>query len=165
MAELILTGGHVSLIDDEDLPLIAGHRWFRLRAANDHFYVASGKSNSLLLHRVITEAPPGMVVDHINGDGLDNRRCNLRVCTYAQNLANRGRSRHSASPYKGISKDRRGNWRASVGPSTRRYRVSGSFKTPEEAAAAYDILAVLTYGEFACVNFPHVFHEFPLRKA
>lgn len=165
MAELVLTSGEIALIDDEDLPLVAGRRWFCFRSRGNYRYVVSGKSHALVLHRVITNAAPGMVVDHINGNVLDNRRSNLRVCTTAQNLANKKRKVTSKSPYKGICLDKRGNWRVAIGASYRRYRISGTFKCPIEAAAAYDLLAVLTYGEFACVNFPHVFPEFPLRKA
>lgn len=165
MAELVLSGGQISLIDEEDLPLVEGRRWRCQNAEGGYPYAFSGKAQRYVLHRLIACPPPGMFVDHVNGNTLDNRRCNLRVCTPSQNMANKKRKSNSRSPYKGICLDKRGNWRVAIGPSHRRHRVSGTFKRAEEAAMAYDLLAVLTYGEFACVNFPHVFPEFPLRKA
>ena len=166
MAQLKLKGGEVALIDDADVALVAGFEWRVAETAPGYRYVGACKKHSKPhLHRFLTGAPAGLVVDHINGNTLDNRRSNLRVCTFGENLQNRRKPRHSTAPYKGIEKDRLGNWRARIGPSSNRSRVSGSFKSPEEAAAAYDIFAVLRYGQFACLNFPHVFPEISQRKA
>ena len=87
------------------------------------------------------------VVDHINGDPLDNRFANLRLATLTQNQGNRRRSRHSKSPYKGVRLER-GTWVAMINESGRRTRI-GRYRTAEEAAEAYHVAATAKWGEFA----------------
>lgn len=167
MAELALTNGGVALIDDADLELVAHVEWKRFTVAKTYHYVSTRGKSPVFLHRWLMLPPVGFVVDHINGDALDNRRANLRVCTHAENMRNKRRQLNSPNKYKGISKpsDRRA-WIAALGDSRCGTALHiGSFDTPEEAAAAYDIAAVLRYGEFACLNFPHVFPEVSPRKA
>ncbi len=102
-----------------------------------------------LMHRWVMGFPPsGVDVDHINGNGLDNRRCNLRLATRSQNLANAAIPRHNSSGYKGVSATRNGKWLARI-RKDRVQRNLGIFDTPEEAHAAYCEAAVSLYGEFA----------------
>lgn len=95
IARVILSHGQVAIVDASDLPVLAAFRWYatwspRLR----QFYVSTrlnledGKQTTLYMHRLITGAPKGKVVDHINHDTLDNRRSNLRVGTQLDNMAN-----------------------------------------------------------------------------
>ena len=105
------------------------------------------------LHREVMGAPPGMLVDHVNGNTLDNRRCNLRVATHGQNLANR-KAITAKSGFKGAFWAKwAGRWYSSIGVNGRVIRL-GYFDTPEAAALAYDEAARKHHGEFACVNFP-----------
>jgi hypothetical protein len=101
------------------------------------------------LHRILTDAPRGKDVDHINGDGLDNRRENLRVCTRSQNNANRHRSQSRSSPFKGVHFEKcTGRWRAEVHLNGKRHTL-GRFDAIEDAAAAYSAKATELFGAFA----------------
>ena len=98
---------------------------------------------------------PDECVDHINGDRFDNRKCNLRICTKAENNRNKVKTQNkTTSKYKGVYWERSCNrWRVQMEKNGRRYNV-GVFKDEVEAAKAYDKKALELYGEFACLNFP-----------
>lgn len=103
---------------------------------------------STSMHRVIMKFPEGLEIDHIDGDGFNNRRNNLRIATRAQNGANRGKTNANTSGYKGVSfraRDKR--WVAMCGG-----RYLGYFLTAEDAAKAYDQEATARYGRFAKTN-------------
>jgi hypothetical protein len=105
------------------------------------------------MHRVIMDAPAGIQVDHINHNGLDNRKENLRFCNNRQNHQNGLIKKTSKAPYKGIS-DHDGTWEATITVNGKRLWL-GAFGTPELAACAYDNAAQKHFGQFACTNFPH----------
>lgn len=108
--------------------------------------------NVWLLHRDIMGNPKGYVVDHINGDKLDNRKYNLRICTIAENVRN-SESRSGTSRYKGVHWDSsRNKWLASL-KYQRENKFLGRFDSEEQAAIAYDNAAKLYFGEFARLNF------------
>ena len=155
-------GTHHVLLDDEDYDrVVAEGKWHIHKAPRrEVFYVRSGKS--ILLHRFIMDAPRGKMVDHANGDGRDNRKENLRICTRAENNRNSNVPPRGKVPYHGVK------LRADVG-FTKRYvaeihanrhikmhkvRRSRYFYTAEEAAVEYDKLARKYHGEFATLNFP-----------
>lgn len=91
------------------------------------------------------------LVDHRNGNGLDNRRSNLRLATQAQNMSNRGRPTNNTSGYKGVSAGRLGGWRAYITSRGKRLDI-GTFASKEEAAEAYNAKALELHGEFARLN-------------
>lgn len=154
MKEIPLTKGQVALVDDEDYEALAKRRWHACwMESSQTFYAHHSKlvkdgGGTLSMHRAIVGAQAGQDVDHINGNGLDNRRENLRVCSRAQNLANRRSSRRRRSGLKGAYKLGE-RWLASI-KSNGKTRHLGVFDTPEEAHAAYCAAARELHGEFAC---------------
>ena len=150
--ELALTQGMVALVDEIDFPLINKHKW-RAHPGLATYYAVTGHRN-LRMHRIILSAPAEMMVDHRNGNGLDNRRCNLRLCTRSQNAVNSAGPKGGSSQYKGVywSKQKQ-RWIAEVRCNDRKYRI-GRFRNEQEAARAYDEAALRLFGEFARLNFP-----------
>jgi len=148
-----------TLIDEQDAYL-ARLTWHlksdgyaaRFRTRRNH-HNGSGRGKFLRLHRVILDAPPGVEVDHINRNRLDNRRSNLRLATDGENARNCKRNTRNTSGYKGVHfDDRVRRWGASVVLDGRAYWM-GLFDTPEQAAFAYDFAATALHGEFAATNF------------
>jgi hypothetical protein len=150
LTRIPLTNGKTALVDAADYELLTTFRWRGLHVRHTWYAVTvtDGK-REMYMHDLILEAGGGQQVDPINGDGLDNCRCNLRLTTHSLNQAN-NRRLWSASKYKGVTK--RGNrWRAYITVAGR-FLSLGSFATAEEAARAYDAAAVQHFGEFACTN-------------
>ncbi len=160
--ELALTQGKVALVDAVDADLVTGYSWSAWW--NGHTWYAHtavilvpGRTTTLRMHRLIMGCTPrdGRNVDHQNGDGLDNRRGNLRFASTSQNLAN-GPSRRGSSQYRGVCFDKsRERWAAGVKVNGRRVNL-GRFDSEVDAAMAYDRAALKAFGTFAHVNFPGV---------
>jgi hypothetical protein len=145
-----LTRGLYAVIDDEDYPLISHRKWVA-QPSGKTFYAVNGLRQRM--HRCILQAAAGAIVDHIDHDGLNNTRKNLRFATRTQNLANGTWSRR-LSGYRGVYLIRsRGVYQASLRFNGKNIS-QGYYKTAEEAAAAYDRGAVKYFGNFATLNFP-----------
>ena len=153
MRELAVGRSNIALIDDEDYERAVRLSWCltTIRGAKHVYRYARARlgGRKVSLHRFILDAPRGADVDHINGDGLDNRRLNLRACSHAQNMANK---RPSTGKYKGVSRSRR-RWRAEIAKGGKRVSL-GSYATEREAAVAYDAAARQLHGGYAWLNFP-----------
>lgn len=158
MREIPLTKGKAAIVDDADYEQLSQRRW-RLLAPKRGGEYALGQARgvTMAMHRVIACPPPGMEVDHINGNGLDNRRGNLRVCTKSGNQRNqRVQSRAKTSAFKGVSGMRgRTRWVACIKLGGRDTYL-GSFGNEVDAALAYDAVAREHFGEFARTNFIEV---------
>lgn len=115
----------------------------------------AGGARLVFVHRLVTRADPGFEVDHVNGDRLDNRRANLRVCTRAENLRNRRKTdRDTTSRFKGvIFIPRWQHWTAVIRADGRAHYL-GAHPDEVSAALAYDEQARRLHGAFACLNFP-----------
>lgn len=154
MREIVLTKGKVAIVDDSDYEWLNQWKWYA-QACGNRYYAArrNGRKNGhklLLMHRVVLDAPPSKDVDHVNGNTLDCRRSNLRLCTESQNLHNRGKvSSRNTSGYKGVYPDRpTGKWRTRI-MVNRKIIELGLFETPEAAAEAYKKAAIKHVGEFS----------------
>jgi hypothetical protein len=141
------------LIDAADADLVASYCWYAFRVRRVWYVASDDKGYRIYLHRLLMNAPEGMEVDHINGDGLDNRRCNLRVCTHEQNLANqRHQLRATYSPYKGVTWCKRTKrWRAQIKAHQQHVNL-GTFTNERDAAIAYNRAAREAWGEYARLN-------------
>lgn len=158
--EIPLTQGGVALVDDEDYEALAAHRWC---FGAKRYAVRRVPGGTVYMHRAITGAGSGQVVDHANRDTLNNTRANLRVCTQGQNLQNQAISPSRKwgkrpSRYKGVSwvsHVKSVPWKARI-KQAGKYVELGHFATEEEAAHAYDLAALRLFGEFARPNFEPV---------
>ena len=172
-------GTHTVLIDEEDWDKVKQYKWYLNKARTGKIYVRANidnpaggvrihevngkvykypKQTTIPLHRVIMNTPKGMYTDHIDGNTLDNRKENLRVCTNAQNCWNREKNKNNTYGYKGIKFDARRRlapWQVYVGHHGNRIYV-GNYATPEEAARAYDKKAKELHGDYARLNFSEI---------
>lgn len=149
-----LTRGLSALIDDVDFELVSKHRW-HARAVKNRSY-ASSKINgkNVSLHAYLLTPPQNSDIDHIDGNGLNNQRFNLRICSHMENMANQKQHRDSKSPYKGIWRAQHcDRWAVQLVYRGRKLYL-GLFKDPIEAAKAYDLKAKELHGSFARLNFP-----------
>lgn len=156
--------GGYAIVDDEDYEYLMQWRWRNVKGRAVRFESRKRPGTHWkedkriykvhLMHRDIMNAPKGMDVDHINHDGLDNRKANLRICTHAQNSFNSSSTRKNQSGYKGVHEDKRQEnvWYVSIRFFGTTYNFWG-YKTAKEAALEYDNVAKQLFGEFANPNF------------
>jgi len=149
-----LTQGKFALVDPEDYAELARHKWCAAKQGNSFYAVRSEGSRQLRMHRVIMNAPAGMVIDHIDHEGLNNTKRNLRPCTKAQNAHNQRPQKGRSSKYKGVCWSKReGKWYSRI-QYQGRPRSLGLFKDERDAARARDAAALALHGEYAFLNLP-----------
>jgi len=156
MKFLPLRPGVFAIVDDDCPAWILSKKWLLTSAgyAARNIPTGAGKRTLELLHRVIMNCPPGKEVDHINGDPLDNRLANLRICSRGENGRNQKKQVGVSSKFKGVSWNRHNKkWRAQIQHCGSGIHL-GRFKDETEAARAYDAKAAELFGEFAKLNFP-----------
>lgn len=156
MKEIILTQGKIALIDDEDFEMVSKHKWRLQKGRNTHYAITQiyhkRKMQAILMHRLILNPAENMDVDHINHNGWDNTRSNIRVCTKSQNCMNRNTHKGSSSIYKGVCWHKQCNkWRSRIRIHGKLIHL-GDFHNEIDAAKAYNIKAVELFGEFAKLN-------------
>lgn len=158
MAVLPISGGkYYSEVDDEDFEYLSQWKWRIVSgygARNERYTDSSGKRRrrTLHLHRVINETPDGFFTDHVNGNKLDNRKCNLRTVTPKQNQQNKKTSSHSTSGYKGVGWCKQTKkWRVSLFAEGKFLNL-GRFSCIKKAIEVYNSAALKYHGEFARLN-------------
>lgn len=146
--------GKVMLVDEEDFEMVSRYKWYLSTSKNKSFFYAkcylnvNGKVKNVYAHRMIVNAPIGMIVDHKNHNGIDNRKSNLRVCTVRDNARNRFGLKTNKSGMKGVHKV----VRKKDGVKYVSAITLGTFDTPEEAQAAYIKAAKMIFGDFFCAS-------------
>ena len=162
MKHIKLTQNKVALVDDSDYEWLNQWKWYALKGRTTYYAyreinLGSGtrenrKRTSTSIHQMIMNTPTGQQVDHINHNGLDNRKANLRICTSMQNSQNARKRKGCTSKYKGVywaSQIKR--WRARI-QHKKQVVALGCYKTEIEAARVYDKNAKELFGEFANTN-------------
>jgi len=158
MVEIPLTQGKIALVDDRDAALVRSYGSWHAARRGRRWYAASSepgnRAHRVLMHRLIMGAERGLDIDHINHNGLDNRRENIRVSTHSTNDANVPKRAGTSSQYKGVTWDAwAGRWKAGIKVNYRSIHL-GRFDDEKDAARAYDAAALEHFGEFARLNFP-----------
>ena len=170
MKEIPLTQGKVAIVDDDDYEYLRQFKWYATKNKSI-FYVTrasprvNGKQTKLFMHRVIMDTPKGKQTDHINHNGLDNRKQNLRVCNSRENGYNWRKNKHKTTGFKGVHIHRQPSRRLGVSKGrvyeyiqaliyydNKVINLGRNFKTLEDAARAYNEAAIKYYGEFAQLN-------------
>lgn len=159
-----LTQGKFSKIDVQDGPEIGNHNWYTRKVRFSHLFYAlrsvhkDGGVTAVFLHNEIMPPETGKEIDHRNGNGLDNRRSNLRACSHMENLQNSRKSTNKkfSSLYKGVDWHKRAKrWRARITVDRKRIDL-GTYTHESQAAIAYDRAAIEHFGNFAYLNFQDI---------
>lgn len=162
-----LTQGQNAIVDIDNFAFLSQWNWHaiadpsiknsyaaRVETVGRCSHCGSGIQRTLQMHRVILNCPEGKLVDHVNGNSLDNRKENLRIATEAQNARNHKAWTRNPSGFKGVHRNRGMKpWRARIVVNGKNIAI-GFFESPEEAAKAYDKEAKKHHGQFARLNFP-----------
>lgn len=157
MKKIALSRGKFALVDDEYFDLVSKYKWCCYEDCNT-FYASRGvwnkstkRTSSISMHRFIMNPVNNVQVDHINGDGLDNRKSNLRIVTRSQNIQNSRKRKDNKAGYKGVYWLKPNNrWRALITVNGKRVSL-GLFDDRESAGKAYEVASKKYYGEYARV--------------
>lgn len=156
MKKIKLTLGKYTLVDDNIFNFLNKWKWVANNKRKDHYFNVVrtcyiGKKKTIYMHRLILKAKKGQIIDHINGNALDNRRKNLRFVTPSQNRINSPRKNKFG--FKGIATHpEHSKYLVRIQINGKRHYL-GTYKTPKQAAKAYDKAAKRLHGEFARLNF------------
>jgi len=158
MKHIPLTQGLFSIVDDEDYEAINAYKWYAYKSSENYYAgrnirLENGKQRMISMHRTILKTPQGMLTDHRDGNGLNNCRSNIRICTHSQNQMNSKKPKgNCSSVYKGVHwRKSRNRWVAHVFINGKPH-YAGIFREEQDAARAYDKKALEIFGKFARTN-------------
>ncbi len=153
MSEIELTQGKIALVDDEDFTALSQHKWFYMKVNEDLGYAARKINGSIIyMHNIIMNPLPSFQVDHINWNGIDNQKFNLRITTKSGNLQNKRKQSNKTSKFLGVSRDsRKPKWRSQAKLKQKKIAL-GLYDNEEDAAKAYDEKVLELHGEHALTN-------------
>ena len=160
MAKILLTQGKFAIVDDEKFDWLNQWKWYAHKvkdtyyARRDAWNGKTKKRHNIFMHHFIMNPPAGKETHHINNNGLDNRVCNMKVCSRSQNLAagDMNRCSNKSSIYRGVGWDKvRNKWWAKITYQGKTINI-GRYKRENQAAMAYNIKALKLFGDFACLN-------------
>ncbi len=159
-AKLIpLTKGKFAIVDGEDYEELNQYKWCANKSGRTYYAIRRKGSKWIRMHRQILKAPPHLVCDHVDHDGLNNRKVNLRLCTQVQNCRNRRPRKGGTSKYIGVIFDKQTrSFSAKIGVNHKKIWL-GRFKSEDEAARVRDRKAIEVHGEFASLNFPRTDYQ------
>ena len=153
---VLVTPDKVAYVDAEDYDRVNRYKWSATKQRDTWCArsrrMVNGKTTQYLLHRIVLNAAPGIVVDHKNRNGLDCRKTNLRIATTSQNLQNRGKTVSNKSGFKGVTwRSWARKWGAEIKANGKRFWL-GYYRNKKDAARAYNQKAIEVHGEFARLN-------------
>ena len=151
MRIIVSSRGDNIFVDDIDFSKLSGFKWCVTKNRNTKYAYRKEKGKMILMHRVIMDVMDKEIIDHVDHNGINNIRANLRICTHTQNMWNRRKSILTKYKYMGIYKDSPNRWVAECKMNGTRRRIRG-LKSPEEAAIAYNSLAEEMHKGFAALN-------------
>jgi hypothetical protein len=150
-----LTRGKFAIVEPKDYYKLTQFRWYAEKHGKTFYAARVQSGKTIKMHRYIMKAPSHLLVDHIDHNGLNNCRSNLRLCTVSQNTCNRFSLEGSTSKYKGVHWDKKlKKWVVAI-KLKGIYKYIGCFGNEIDAAKAYDRKASQLHGEFGCLNFPN----------
>lgn len=153
--QIPLSRGKVAIIDAADFDKVKDFSWYASERKKLYAKMDSAEGKKVYMHRVITGAKKGQIVDHINGNVLDNRRRNLRLVTNSQNCWNRRKRKSKSTDFLGVTLRRKNKFEAKF-KTKADSRYLGTFDNPYEAAVCYDMEKVLIAGVYGSYNFNEI---------
>jgi len=157
MKQIPLTQGQFALVDNEDYGWLNQFKWCAMKLKNTFYAVRSsktinGKQKTIYMHRVIMNPPNNMDIDHIDHNGLNNQKVNLRVVTRSQNSMNQQTHKKKSSNFKGVSRNKLNKlWQASIEYNGKSINL-GYFEEEIDAGIIYNQKAIELFGEYAHLN-------------
>lgn len=157
MIEIPLTRKKFAIIDDDDYEKVSKYKWQSMDHIYTDYAMTTKNRKNIYMHRLIMNTKSDEHIDHINGNGLDNRKSNLRIANKQINAYNSRKritykGKNSSSGYKGVSKEDK-RWRCRIRINNKDIYL-GRFDTEEQAAEMYDLMAKKYIGRFVKLNFP-----------
>lgn len=152
MKEIKLTQGQVALVDDKDFEWLSQWKWYVMTNYGHWYAIRNGDLGSIYMHKEIMKPMTDFVVNHIDGNRLNNQKVNLRLCNLTGKAGMQKEARNNTSGYRGVSWHRKFQcWVAKIGLKNETINL-GCFPDPKQAALAYNAAALKHFGEFARIN-------------